>query len=175
MTNPAKNLLLTGPPGCGKTTVVCRAAGLLRGRRLAGFFTREMRQQGKRVGFEAAGLGGGRIVLAHTDIRGRHRVGRYGVDIAALEAIVRAELCIDANEVDVFIIDEIGKMECCSDFFIAAAGRILAGPTPVLATIAAKGGGLISGVKARRDVQLLTVTPDNRDNLADELVRTLAI
>jgi predicted ATPase len=53
-----KNLLLTGPPGCGKTTVLERVAGHLGDLRLAGFLTVELREHGQRIGFEAVGLGG---------------------------------------------------------------------------------------------------------------------
>jgi len=51
-----KNLLLTGPPGCGKTTVLRRLVERLGGLRLAGFYTQELRAQGPRVGFEALSL-----------------------------------------------------------------------------------------------------------------------
>ncbi|MHC4350036.1 MAG: nucleoside-triphosphatase [Planctomycetota bacterium] len=36
---PAANVLLTGKPGCGKTTLVRRVLEHLGGRRLAGFYT----------------------------------------------------------------------------------------------------------------------------------------
>jgi Cdc6-like AAA superfamily ATPase len=51
-----KNLLLTGPPGCGKTTVIRRVVEQMKDRRLAGFYTQEIRQDGQRVGFAAVGL-----------------------------------------------------------------------------------------------------------------------
>lgn len=60
-----KNLLLTGSPGCGKTTVLERVAAHLGDLRLAGFLTLELREHGQRVGFEAVGLGGHRAILAH--------------------------------------------------------------------------------------------------------------
>ena len=49
-----------------------------------------------------------------------------------------------------------------------AVTRALDGPTPVLATIAAKGGGFIAQVTARPDVEIVAVTAENRDRLADE-------
>ena len=54
-TSPMKNLLLTGFPGCGKTTVLERVAKHLGDLRLAGFVTLELREHGQRVGFEAVG------------------------------------------------------------------------------------------------------------------------
>ena len=57
MPSSAKNVLLTGFPGCGKTTVVRRGIQRLRDLQLAGFYTQELREAGRRVGFEAVGLG----------------------------------------------------------------------------------------------------------------------
>jgi nucleoside-triphosphatase len=164
-----EHVLLTGLPGCGKTTVICRVIELLKNRRLAGFFTQEIRQHGMRVGFEAVGLGGLSATLAHVDLHGPHRVGRYGVDLQGFETIVEAELNRQPGDVGVFVIDEIGKMECMSPVFVEAVVRILDGPVPALATIAAKGGGFITQVKARPDVEIVTVTAANRDRLPDEL------
>jgi nucleoside-triphosphatase THEP1 len=58
MSQPMTNVLLTGPPSCGKTTIVRRVVELLKARRLAGFYTEELREHGRRFGFKAVGLGG---------------------------------------------------------------------------------------------------------------------
>ena len=44
-------LLLMGVPGIGKTTVIRRVAARLKGRRLGGFYTEEIREDGVRRGF----------------------------------------------------------------------------------------------------------------------------
>jgi hypothetical protein len=62
-------------------------------------------------------------------------------------------------EVDLFVIDEIGKMECFSRTFVNQVGRLLDGNVPVLATVAMKGGGIITAVKQRSDVELVRVQP----------------
>ena len=72
------NVLLTGPPGCGKTTVVRRVVRALGGLRLAGFYTQEVRERGQRVGFEIVGLGGQRCLLVDVDWHSQLPVGRYG-------------------------------------------------------------------------------------------------
>jgi nucleoside-triphosphatase len=166
----AKNILLTGLPGCGKTTIIRRVIERLRDLRLAGFYTQEIREHGQRLGFEAIGLGGGRTVLAHVDFHTRHRVGRYGVDLAGFEGIVRTKLNRPHDKVDLIVIDEIGKMECLSQVFVEAVTHILDSSVPLLATIAAKGSGLIAKVKDRLDVEIVTVTAANRDGLPGELV-----
>jgi nucleoside-triphosphatase len=168
-----KNLLLTGLPGCGKTTVIRRVIERLGSLRLAGFFTQEIREHGQRVGFEAVGVGGQTATLAHVDFHGPHRVGRYGVDMGGFEAIVQQELGPGAEGAGIIVIDEIGKMECMSQTFVEAVTRVLDGAVPVLATVAAKGGGFIAQVKGRPDVEIVTVTAANRDSLPDELTRRI--
>ena len=173
MTNStAKNVLLTGPPGCGKTTVVLRLVERLGDLRLAGFYTQEVRERGQRVGFEAVSLSGRRAPLAHVRSRSRHRVGRYGVDPEQLEPLVQEELA-GPGPVDVYLIDEVGKMELLCPGFVAAVPRLLGGAVPVVATVALKGPGLIARVKARADVRLVAVADENREGLPEELERWL--
>jgi len=141
-----KIILLTGQPGCGKTTVIRRLVELVPDLRLAGFYTQELRQRGQRVGFEAMGVSSGlHGILAHTGSRSGVRVGRYGVEPERLEPLVRAELEKRADSVDVFVIDEIGTMELHCKPFIVAARRLIDGPRPVVATVALKGQGLDPG------------------------------
>ena len=47
--NKLPRILLTGPPQCGKTTVVQKVVALFPGQ-AAGFYTREVRQGGRAVG-----------------------------------------------------------------------------------------------------------------------------
>lgn len=164
------HILLTGPPRCGKTTVIQRVVEQLTDLRLAGFFTRELRRHGQRVGFEAVGLGGHTAPLANVSSKSRLRVGKYGVDLAAFESIVRAELQRPTGDVDRYVVDEIGKMELFSDVFVQAVRQILVGDVPLLASIALKGSGFISEVKRRSDVELIRVDANNRDRLPVELV-----
>lgn len=44
MPDCARHILLAGPPGCGKTTVVQKVVDRLGDLRLAGFYTREIRR-----------------------------------------------------------------------------------------------------------------------------------
>src|SRR6516165_8181042 len=134
-----KNLLLTGPPGCGKTTVLERVAEHLADLRLAGFLTVEVREHGQRVGFEAIGLGGRRAILAHARIRSPLAVGRYGVEPGHLVPLIEEELVRPPGTVDAYLIDEIGKMECHCPQFISSMRKLLGEPIPVVASIALRG------------------------------------
>lgn len=157
-------LLLTGRPGVGKTTALRRAAAPLTGRRLGGFYTEEIREAGARRGFRAVTLDGWQRDLARVDFPGSPRVGPYGVDVGTVAALVERALRPDAA-VDVYLVDEIGKMECLSPRFVAAMRALLDSSRPVIATIALRGGGFIAEVKAREDVEALEVTRANRDEL----------
>jgi nucleoside-triphosphatase len=168
-----KNLLLTGPPSCGKTTVLDGVARQLVDLRLAGFLTLELREHGQRVGFEAVDLSGRRTILAHVRSRSPVRVGRYGVEPERLIPLVEENLLRPGHSVDGFLIDEIGKMECSCPAFTAAMRRVLEGPVPVLATVALKGGGFIAEVKARPDVRIIEVAQGNRDDLPERLAAWL--
>ncbi|MHC4744175.1 MAG: nucleoside-triphosphatase, partial [Planctomycetota bacterium] len=81
-------ILLTGPPGCGKTTAIKRIVEKLEPEKVAGFYTQEIREHGQRSGFRWARLDGREGTLAHVNIKGPSRVGKYGVDIADFEESV---------------------------------------------------------------------------------------
>jgi nucleoside-triphosphatase len=156
-------ILLTGPPQCGKTTVVQKVLARFAGR-AAGFYTREVRELGRRVGFEIVTLDGQVAWLSHVDFSGPHRVGKYGVSLENLHRVGLPAL-EPAPGVKLIVVDEIGKMECLSPRFVAAMERLWVTPVPLIATVAEKGGGYIQRIKEKPDTILLTVTPANRDKL----------
>ena len=172
MATRVRHLLLTGAPGCGKTKLVRRIIEQLRDLRLFGIYTQELRgEDGRRIGFQAIGLNGGSTTLASVRSKSRMRVGNYGVELSGFERLLDEELNRAAGDVDLFVIDEIGKMECFSSIFVETMRQILDGDTPLLATIAMKGGGFIQEVKDREDVDVFTVTQGNRDLLPLDLAR----
>jgi nucleoside-triphosphatase len=165
-------ILLTGAPGVGKTTVIRKVAARLVGRTIRGFTTAEIRSGGERRGFRLETFEGKAAVLAHVSIRSPYRIGKYGVDLAALETVVEDALDPRANA-DVYLVDEIGKMECLSEKFVSAATELLDSGKCLVATIALRGSGFIESVKRRSDVVLWTVTRSNRDSLPDQILLRL--
>jgi len=162
-----KALLLTGRPGIGKTTVIRRVAEALKGERISGFYTEEVRSQDERTGFRIVTLDGSSRLMASTDIHSPHRVGKYGVDVAAIDAV--AGLTLAPNSAQVYLVDEIGKMECASKTFVNAVRRLFAADRVVVAAVARKGEGLIAEVKRLPGIELWEVTAENRDRLSKEV------
>jgi nucleoside-triphosphatase len=96
-------------------------------------------------------------------------VGRYGVDVSRIDAVAETALALDPA-VDLYIVDEIGKMECLSQRFVGAMRGLFDSEKRVLASLARSGGGLIREARERRDAELVEVTARNRDALVGRIV-----
>ncbi len=157
----------------GKTTVARRLVAALRaaGITLAGFTTEEIREGGRRVGFAVESLSGERGVLAHVDLPGPLRVGKYGVDRAAFERIALPALALPA---DVVVLDELGKMELASAPFRGGVTALFDRDIAIVATVHAYGHAFTDALKRRPDVEVVRVTGANRRTLPGELAARLA-
>ncbi len=171
--NPIR-IVLTGPPGCGKTTAVMKTVGTLHGGEISGFYTEEIREAGQRKGFEWHRLDGRSGTLAHVNIKSRYRVSKYGVDIESFDREAVPAIDPESTKADLFAVDEIGKMECFSEKFVQAVRRLFASDVCVLATVALKGGGLIQEVKSLPTVKLMHLTTANRDEITRLVAEMLA-
>ncbi len=162
-----EKVLLTGRPGCGKTTLIKRVVNNLP-RRAGGFYTEEIRDGGTRAGFKIVTLDGEEVVFAHVDFKTREHVGKYGLDLSALETGVEA-VREAVHRRRLVVIDEIGPMEIRSAIFRDVANEALDSEVPVLATIFARSLPFTDAIKSRPDVMLIEVCPDNRERLVSEL------
>ena len=169
-------ILLTGLPGCGKTTLIKRAVDRLNVK-IYGFFTREIKEKGRRVGFriETFSKPQKNGVLSHVDIKSEYRVGKYGVDIEGFERIAIPELSAGMKQGSLIAIDEIGKMELFSDKFRDIIKQIFKSEINILATIYYKHHPFCDKLKNNPGVDLITVNKDNRDELVEWIVQVLTI
>jgi nucleoside-triphosphatase len=166
-----KNLFLTGAPSSGKTTVIKKVIEGL-DHPANGFYTEEERIEGRRVGFMMKALDGRTGYLAHQDIKSDFHIRRYGISIENIETI--AALSITPLNRNIIILDEIGKMECFSAVFKIAAIKALDSPNIVLGTITFGGDEFILGIKKRDNIEIIEVTPGNRDSLPEILLRKVS-
>jgi nucleoside-triphosphatase len=167
-------ILITGKPGCGKTTLLAHVAEQL-GSRAGGMITREIREGRKRVGFSVENLlTKESATFAHVDFPKAHRVGRYGVDIAVLERVGVRAIEQALSECEVVLIDEIAPMELYSEAFIKVVEKAFSSPKSVVASIHLKARHpLITSLKSRKDVIIYTIDEENRDEVFRKVMEVL--
>lgn len=164
--------LITGLPGVGKTSLILSLLDTLPGTK-GGFYTREIREGGRRVGFQVADLEGREGVLAHIRHRGPPQVGRYGVDLQTFEDVGVEAVTRALERADLIVIDEIGKMELYSRRFQSILVEVLKGPRPLLGTIMLKAHPVADRIKAHPGVRLQQLTPTNRQEVAHVITTDL--
>ncbi|XWS33953.1 hypothetical protein CRYUN_Cryun22dG0127000 [Craigia yunnanensis] len=185
MADIGKCFIVTGPPGVGKTTLIMRLYESLKrsnpNLKLQGFYSQEIRRGGERVGFEVVTLDGRRGRLACTMIpspeaRQWPSVGKYKVDVASFESVVLPELKI-REDTDLFIIDEVGKMELYSSYFFPAILNILQSNIPVLATVPIPKFGkdvpAVVRLKNHPGATIFTLDQSNRDAMKEQIYSQL--
>ncbi|XP_062927682.1 cancer-related nucleoside-triphosphatase [Mobula hypostoma] len=186
-----RHVFLTGLPGVGKTTLIHKTIDVLKssGVPIDGFYTEEVRKNGRRIGFDVVTVSGKRGTLSRTrddtgtlsSGRCEYRVGQYVVDIPSFECLALPLLTKvngkDDKEKKVYVIDEIGKMELFSQSFIQGVRQILDGTgATILGTIPVPKGkplGLVEEIRSRRDVKIFNITKDNRNSIVKEIIATV--
>jgi nucleoside-triphosphatase len=156
------NILITGKPGVGKTTLIQKIVEKVE-LSCQGFYTREIRdQQENRVGFEIITLDGTTALLAHVEHLTPHRLGKYFVNVDNINRVIVP--CIEhaIDQAQVIIIDEIGKMELFSSLFRKSVLKALASPKKVLGTITMAKLPITKKIKSRPDVILVKLKRDNQ-------------
>jgi nucleoside-triphosphatase len=162
-------ILLTGPPGCGKTTAILEILSRLECG-AGGFYTQEIRESGRRTGFRLVTLDGREAVFAHVGLRTPKRVGKYGVDVAVIDTMGVDSILQAVREKDVAVVDEIGPMEVLSQGFRRAVLQALASDVILLGSIVQRSTPFTNAIKARPDVQVIQVRRTDREGIVERVV-----
>jgi nucleoside-triphosphatase len=173
-------LLLTGPPGIGKSTILHNAICQLNllGRISGGVFAREVLRDGKRHSFVS--------VLPHgvekefmrksppglRDGTSEPRIGSYMVDVAAIDNFVVPEIqrCTLDKSINLVYVDEIGRAQALSDAFLDTTKSLIESEKDVIGTIVEAETEWSLEYKNSERIFVISVTLENRDYLTDILV-----
>lgn len=182
----AKKLLITGPPGVGKSTLCDAAARRLAdgGQQVFGFVTLEKRDaSNQREGFDVVDVANGdRQPLARASAGSQSpgpRVGKYAVDVAAFESIALPALEGAKSSGGVVVMDEVGKMELFSHRFQPLVRDIMGlEDVSIVATVPrrpARGKlpGLVEELRQWDGASLIELTKENRNSETERVISAL--
>ncbi|SBW10301.1 conserved hypothetical protein [uncultured Eubacteriales bacterium] len=164
------HLFLTGPVGCGKSTVIQKTVAL----------------GGLRVGGFRTGFGPDRREAVHslylwnawekTVLDEEHTVARFGPGgVISLPKRFDALGCaaLDCPGAELILMDECGRLEREARRFHAAVLRTLGGNTSVLGVVRQGFPGWTRAIAEHPRVELIEVTEENRNALPEELLHKL--
>ncbi len=170
------HIFLTGPIQVGKTTLIRRTLQSMQSLRLGGFRTI--------TAADVPGATGSLYIVeaaeGRCDLSADNRVGiRRGPGLGAI-AFPNAfdqwgtALLADAEQADLILMDEIGKMEQTAFLFCGRVRELLDGVTPILGVVRQEGQTpLQCQIRSHPNVRLIEVTTQNRDALTEELPKLL--
>lgn len=165
-------ILLTGAPRCGKTTLLQKVLAQYTAP-AGGFYTREVLKDSQRIAFEMVTLDGKTSTLAGVHLPGPPKVSKYGVDLAALETVAVPAILHACQNEALVVIDEIGPMELFSAVFRQTVLDTLDAGCPLFGTIVQRSTPFGDRIKARSEVEVIEVTPANRDGLVEIILDRL--
>ena len=169
------NLLITGPPRCGKTTLIKKISTHPKFLgKVGGFITEEIREKGDRVGFQIISYPKGkRGILARKGMSSPYHLGSYGVNLKDLGSIGCEAIEKALSSGHIIIVDEIGKMELFSKKFRKVLCQALDSPHKVLATIMERRNEFADRIKGREDIIILKVSKMNFETAYQDVIKWL--
>jgi nucleoside-triphosphatase len=184
MESPPK-IGITGLPSVGKTATLERIVKKLEEDefRIGGMITRSVTDEktGKKVGFRVVNWRTGEEDLfAHLDFDTKFKAetdeGVFNVKPEVLDKVgvkaIRESMA--APDVDIIIIDEVGKMEMHSELFCKTVTDCLDQAKPVIMTLHKKSRNpLLQDIRRRDDVRILEVTAVNKSLLPYKIEKIL--
>jgi nucleoside-triphosphatase len=171
---------ITGMPSVGKTETLIKIIEKIEksGYKIEGMITETLLEDNKRVGFYVKDWQTNeREIFAHIDFDLKDKVGKYGVDLNVLEkvGVTAIEKAINDENIDIIIIDEIGKMEMLSEKFCETVIDALDSDKPILVTLHKKSRTpLLQDIRRRDDIRILEVTAVNKNLLPYKIEKIMA-
>ena len=159
------NLILTGPPGIGKSALIADVVSRHDTLRWRGFTSTSIIENNKRVGWTITGINSAHGTLAHIGLESEVRMGRYGIDLDLFASIVDEELN-PHQSADAYVIDEIGLISAMYEPFEMLLNACLDSETPVIAIVRAKSIEILASIEARSDTEVLRVHTNSVDEIS---------
>ena len=159
-----KNVLITGAPGIGKTTLIKHLIRDLTPLIVRGFYKEAILENNIIKGYRLITVNLAEQILAHVYFEGPLRIGTFGVNIDGFEKLLDSELDINTGT-ELFVLDEISRLECLSPKFCTKIFELLDSDIPVVATIAQGAKPELKILKQRKDLVTVQVNFKNRDSL----------
>ena len=160
-------IAITGKPGSGKTTLVKSLSIFLKsmGLPLWGFYTEEVREKAKRIGFDLVEVASGRRLPLARAGKGRFTVGKYRVEVQNINSFLE-------KKKGLLILDEVGRMELLSREFKDFVEEVLGEDGNVILTF-----GLNIPQELRSEIErkfeVCFLTPANRNQLEEKIKEKL--
>ena len=163
------NIIIKGPSGIGKTTLIKRLLKDLTPLLVRGFYKEPIIEYNILKGFRIITLDLKWQILAHNDIEGPDRINDTGVNVAGFEQLVLPHLSLFAGT-ELFIIDEIGRMECLSFKFCQQIKKIFDSNIPLIATVNNDQLSYIYDLVKPDDISIIPITKKNRNTLWKDIL-----
>lgn len=161
-----KNLLITGKPRSGKSTLLNRILSAFEDK--VGFVTDEIRENGERIGFDIVTHNGTKSRLADVNFNSPYKVSRYYVKPENLDSVISEVERFDDKAL--LYLDEIGQMELFSEKFKKLALAYFDSPNTVIATVSAYNDSFTEEIKKRPDAYLVEITESNREKSLEKIL-----
>jgi len=168
-------LLLRGPPGVGKTSLILKVIELLEKEKfnIGGMISQEVRENGVRTGFKIIDIKTGQEgMLASIYQKDGPRIGKYRVNLKDLENIGVKSISNALESVDLIVVDEIGPMEFFSTNFIEVVKQIAIKRKPMFGTVHSRSRHPIILFLENR-AQIVSITLNNREMLVKSVMPIL--
>lgn len=169
-----KCIFLTGNPGVGKSTLLCKIVEKLKkmksqNLRMDGFLTKEIIKSGKRVGFTTETLDKTQSGQISKKDKNNYLLNNELMDNLIIPTIMKG---IENGNTNLLIIDEIGPIQSQSELFKESIKKAIdTHRISILGIIANNENDEFSEeIKCNFRTNIITVNHENRDKLIDEII-----